>query len=304
MLRFNTEKIKSAPEGMEKAVFAAINASLTIDAKKDRAKFVGGYDPAQKGEPVFDFRHTSDYVDEAYKDLFAEKDMRKATTDVYDMMTGTWAGTFDEVKPGEEIKFIKLPEASKNSVRCITVAKGFNMPDDWVRFNKLYAVEDVINEFRKKHKKKCAAMAWALLNGLPSSINVAYATDDVTTINNACVAMLEELKDSLTKPSFIITCSLNTFPRIARAVANDFLNPNSNNNKIVFPIQKVNYSTEVASGKYFVSVAGGNNKEVVWQDEKVEDARAMTHLATSHVMYSKRNFIIGEAKEHRRCSVG
>jgi hypothetical protein len=153
-----------------------------------------------------------------------------------------------------------------------------------------------------------ATIFYGLLTALGAGINQAFVTDDVTTINRACAGILEDLQAAGyavdENSQFIITCNPLLKDRIFKALAANYLLPNSNNSKIVHNISAVVSTTKIVSTSYYVSLPGGKSQRGEWEDLNLRPPqRNELVLGAAHIWTGAYNGIIGESKQYKRCSL-
>ncbi len=254
---------------------------------------------------------TSDTVktpDRGYEVLFDEVDMRQSSNSAFEVLDVTGGVTFYQQEPGEEAKLSKIPTSAKTSVGFLRFIGGFPILDDWFRFNQYYKIDELTRDTITRWFEKKAVLFYGLLTSLGAGINQAFATDDVTTINNACAQIITDLEAAGyavdENAAFVITCHPTLKARIMKALANTFLNPNGNSNQIVFNVNTLITSAKVANTSYYVSLPGGKNKRGEWDDLQARPPqRNELKLGADHVWTGAYNGIIGESKQHRRCSL-
>ena len=246
--------------------------------------------------------------DRGYEVLFDEVDMRNSQNSAFDVLDVTGGVTFYQQEGGEEAKLSKIPTSAKTTVGFLRFTGGYNLLDDWLRFNQFYKIDQLSADTIRRWYDKKATIFYGLLAALSGGINESFATDDVTTINNACAKILEDLAaagypvDENTV--FTITCNPKLRGRIFKALAATYLLPNTNNSKIVNNIGTVVSTTKIVATSYYVSVAGGKNQRGEWDDLNLRPPqRNELVLGAAHVWTGAYNGIIGEAKQHRRCAL-
>jgi len=246
--------------------------------------------------------------DRGYEILFDEVDMRASQSDTFEVLDVSGGATFYQQLAGEEAKLSKIPASAKTLVGFLRFTGGFNILDDWLRFNKYYLIDQLFSDTVKRWFDKKAVIHYGLLAALSSSINEAYDTDDVTTINNACASILTNLQAAGyavdENSQFVITCNPKTRGRIFKALAATYLLPNANNNQVLYNIRTVVSTTKIANTSYYVSLPGGKNQRGEWEDLNMRPPqRNEMVLGAAHVWTGAYNPIIGEARQHRRCAL-
>jgi hypothetical protein len=246
--------------------------------------------------------------DRGYELLFDEIDMRQSTNNTFDLVGISGGVTFFQQAPGEEAKLSKIPTSALTAVSMIRFTGGFNILDDWLRFNQYYKIDQLAADTVRRWYDKRATIFYGLMTALSSGINQAFATDDATTINNACVQILLDLAAAGytvdENSQFVITCNPAQRQRIFKALAASFMAPNTNINQVTFNISSVITTTKVANTTYYVSLPGVKNQRGEWEDLNARaPQRNELMLGAAHVWTGGYNGIVGEAKQHRRCAL-
>ena len=246
--------------------------------------------------------------DRGYELLFDEVDMRQSPSRFFEVLDITGGVTFYQQNEGQEAKLSEIPATAKTQVGFLRFTGGFNILDDWLRFNEFYKIDELASDTLRRWYDKKATIFYGLLAALSSSINQTFQTDDVGTINAACAAILMDLQAAGyavdENSQFAITCNPSLRARIFKAIAASFTNPNSNNGQIVYNISSVISTTKIANTSYYVSLPGGKNKRGEWEDFNTRPPqRNELVLGAAHVSTGAYNGIIGEAKQHRRCAL-
>lgn len=246
--------------------------------------------------------------DRGYEVLFDEVDMRASTNSSFEILDVTGGVTFYQQKPGEEANLSKLPESAKVEIGFLRFTGGFPILDDWLRFNQYYKIDELTADTVRRWYDQKATLFYGLMAAMGVGINEAFDTDDVTTINNACAQILEDLSAAGyavdENSQFYITCNPKLRARIYKALAASFINPNTNSNQIVFNIAGIISTTKVANTSYYISLPGGKNKRGEWDDLNARDPqRDELKLGADHVWTGAYNGTIAEIKQHRRCSL-
>lgn len=309
----NWEKINDVPPEDRKAkIVGAVNHCIkkVKDFPIENVK-VTGADPSLIGadNPIaYRLTDTVKTPDRGYEVLFDEVDMRQATTKSFDMMDVSGGVTFYQQLPGERAKLSMLPSAVKAAVSMLRFTGGFAILDDWLRFNEYYKIDELTADTLRRWYHQKASLMYGLIEALSSGINESFSTNDVTTINNACVTIQTNMAAAGyvidENPSFWIVSHPNLRMRIMKALAAAFLNPNTNINQIVWPISGIVNTVNIASTHYYVVLPGHKNKLGEWEDLNARPAqRDELKLGADHVWTGAFNGVIGEAKQWRRCAL-
>ncbi len=303
------EKILEAISAGFKAV--AETPLLGVSATKVLGSKIIGADPSliSAAPPIImTSTDTVEAPDRGYEALFAEVDMRQATSKTFELLDISGGVTFYQQLAGEEAKLSRLPTGAKANVGMLRFTGGFPILDDWLRFNEFYKIDELTADTFNKWYDKKADLFYGLLAAMSSGINEAFATDDVTTINNACAKIITDMQAAgygvSAASGFYITCHPNLLARVYKALAAVFTNPNANNNQIVWMIKGVIPTAKIAATSYYVSLPGLKSKRGEWEDLNTrEPQRSELKLGADHVWTGAYNGAIGEAKQHRRCAL-
>jgi len=283
--------------------------SPVIPAQIDGAKFVGPDANLQGAVPVaLVMSDTIKTPDRGYEILFDEVDMRGSNNESFEVLDISGGVTFYQQLPGEEAKLSKLATAAKTLVSFLRFTGGFNILDDWLRFNKYYLIDQLMADTVRNWFNKKATIFYGLLTALGAGINQAFVTDDVTTINTACAGILGDLETAGyavdENSQFVITLHPLLKSRILKALAANYLIPNTNNSKIVYAISTVISTTKIASTSYYVSLPGGKSMRGEWEDVNLRPPqRNELVLGASYIWTGAYNGVIGESKQYRRCAL-
>lgn len=308
----NWDRLKDVPpeKHKEKILDAVCHFMKKVSKMPRQNVKMTGADPAFVGTApvVMTLTDTLKAPDRGYEVLFDEVDMRSSPSKYFELLDITGGVTFYQQEPGEEAKLSKLPTGAKATVSMLRFTGGFPILDDWLRFNEHYKIDELTADTVRRWYDKKATLFYGLLTALGSGINQAFDTDDVTTINNACAKIITDMSAAGyavdENSQFYITAHPNLRARIFKALANAFLNPNSNSDQIVFPIAGVISTAKIAATSYYVSLPGEKNKRGEWDDLNARPPqRNELKLGADHVWTGAYNGAIGESKQHRRCSL-
>ena len=314
---YDWEKIHDVPEADRRdAIIARANEFMKEIAKRDLhiapigGEKMTGVDANLMGQipVVLVMSDTIKTPDRGYELLFDEVDMRQSGSNTFELLDVSGGVTFYQQLAGEEAKLSKIPTSAKTQVALIRYIGGFPILDDWLRFNQFYKIDQLTADTMRRWYTQKATIMYGLLTALSSGINESFATDDVTTINNACTSILTNLEAAGysvdENEQFVITCNPSLRARIFKAIASTFINPNTNNNQIVHNISAVVSTTKLVNTSYYVSLPGRKNQRGEWEDLNARPPqRNELKLGADHVWTGAYNAIIGEAKQHRRCAL-
>jgi hypothetical protein len=300
----------------ERPTVEQIKAYLLSEAA---AKFYGGSKwavPADNPELTtvagqFDqFFHEMPDIDLAFTALFDFVDLRGSNESSFDLIGTSMGITWEQTKPGAIIKPRREISESKTSVGYLTYQAGLSLLDDWLRYNKFYLVEDAVNEFVAKFYATFAAAHYGLFTALSTAIDVNFATDDATTFNNACAALVRGLAAKGYGVSANLTVDILTSPdRVGRILAMLEATRGSlsvaygtQDQPIAFGVRNVIATTSVAANDtgYYVIYPGRKLKRAVWLDPVIESQREAAAGATDWFGKAQFNAAIGDSAQVKR----
>jgi len=303
------DKLKSDEEKKAAIIGAADHFMKKIAAEAVTGQKVRGIDPVLMGEApvVLVQSDTIKTPDRGYEILFDEVDMRASSSDSFDLLDVSGGVTFYQQKIGEEVKMSKIGKAVKTAVGYLRFSGGLNILDDWLRFNKYYLIDQLFEETIKRWWTQKANLFYGLLAALGAGINEAFDTDDITTINNACAQILEDMEaagyDVDENAQFVLTCNPRLRARVFKAIATTFQTLGVNK-QIVHNISAVVSTTKIANTSYYISLPGEKSKRGEWEDLTARPAqRDERILGAAHIWTGAYNGISGESKQYRRCAL-
>lgn len=243
--------------------------------------------------------------DRGYELLFQEKDMRNATSRTLEILDIVGGMTFYQQETGGEPKLSQLGNTDKSSLTMMRFTGGINILDDFLRFNEHYKIQEIFEDAMISWFDNKATIFYGLLDALSAAIDVGWDIDLSSTINKACVDLIEANKTKKAlkgKKQFVITCPESARFKMAKALAASFKNANDNVNEIVYSIAAIVPTTYLADNtKAYVSLARGKNIKAEWDDFHAEETqRDALHRGDTHVWTGAFAAGIFDANQHRR----
>lgn len=245
-------------------------------------------------------------LDFGFEDLFQFQDMREAGQTSFDIIDVNNAITFQPVKTGEKIKKYGIT-TDKLSVEKTGYGAAIGIFDDWIRYAQYWSINQAIVEARSKYYDRQAADHYSLLTSISAGQNEAFATDDITTINNACANILDDCQGL----GFVITGN-ETFElranvllkeRIEKAFALTFNSPaTTQQNQLVFTVNR-KYTTKIPATSFYVGLPGRKTQRGIWLDLSSETDRDIMTRGLDVAFYGEYNAAIGNEKQWRRCQL-
>jgi hypothetical protein len=260
---------------------------------------------------VVEFFHTNmPDMDLGYQQAFDLVDLRSSNQDSFDILDANNGVTFNQVKPGAEVKIRRGVTDSKMSVNICTFADGVGILDDWLRFQKWWAVSDTVAEFNAKAWDKLATWHYDLFTALSAGVNVAFDTDDTKTLNKAAAKILRAVKTkgygAGSNAGFLVYCAPEDVGRITKmltATAGSLLVAyQANVQPITVRVQAVIATSNLPAnlGGYYLVLPGRKLKRGVWKDLAIESARNIYVRANDYVGTFQANAAIGDTDQVAR----
>lgn len=240
-----------------------------------------------------------------FEDLFDFVDMRQSTQTSFDILDVKNLITFKELKSGHPMDVYGIEDGIA-SVSKLEYGAAIGILDDWFNYQKFWNLNQAVIEARAQALKKMAADHFALFVAITSDQNQTFATDDITTINNACAGILDDL-DALGfaitgNEVFELRANILLKQRIEKAFRLTFNSPNSGANELVHTINR-KYTTGLVATTYYVGIAGLKTKRGVWRDLTAEADRDILTRGSNIAYSHSYNAAIGEEDQWRRCSL-
>lgn len=248
--------------------------------------------------------------DLGWVELYQLVDLRNSNQSEFDIVTTSAGVTFTQKKPGEKVKIRREISEDRTIVPYLTFADGIGILDDWLRFNKFWKVEDVVEEFIAQSWKNKADNHYALITALGAGINQAFDTDDTKTFNNAASAVIRALdaKGSTLGQGaqFDIVCAPENLGRVLKMLeatqGSLMIAYTASKEPLAYSVRRVVATPRIASsaGHYYLGIPGGKNKRGEWKDLTIETARDIYTRAEDWVGTLQYNAAIGDSDQWRR----
>ncbi len=250
--------------------------------------------------------------DRGYELLFDLVDMKSSTNKSFDILDVSGGVTFFQQIEGEEAKLSEIPSSAKTPCSMLRFTGGFPVLDDWIKYNEHYKIDQLAADTVRNWYKKKATIMYGLLVAL-TGITENFATDDMTTINNACANILVDLDAAGyavdESASFVITCNPKLRARLAKALAVTYMTPlgadQTGANKVEFNVSGIVSTSKITDATtYYVSLPGYKNLRGEWEDLNTRPPqRNELKLGADHVSTGAYNGIIGQKLQHKKCAL-
>lgn len=274
---------------------------------------VGSDTPALMGvaTEVESFWHSNmPEIDTGYEAAFDFMDLRASGYDHFDLIDTNAGISFNQVKPGQEVKIRRAISETQTVVKYLEIADGLGLLNDWIRFNKFWNIDEAVAEFRAKFYDRKAELHYGLLTALPSGVNVPFDTDDAKTFNNAAAALFRALRERGyglgQNPSLLIFAPPEQAGRINKMLmatqGSQIVSMGTLSQPIAFTVRAVITSTHIPANStgYYLVLPGRKIKRADWQDLTVVSDNNIYTNATDWVGRGKFNAIIGDQAQVRR----
>jgi hypothetical protein len=279
------------------ALMAAKGATGPSDApnQMNRQPVTAGVFYTGVVDPLLDF---------GFEDLFDLVDMRGSMQTSFDILDVSNLITFAEVKTGERMKKYGIQD-SKSTISKMTVAAALGILDDWIDYAQYWNLNQAAIEAKSKYYDKMATDHYALITA--AAVAQAFATDDITTINNACSSILTACAAkgyTLTgNETFELRSNVSLKYRIEKAFALTYNSPGPTTpNQLIFALNR-KYSTKLSTSEYYVVLAGRKLKRGIWSDLSAETDRDILMRGTDVAYSGEYNAGVGEVQQVRKLAL-
>lgn len=262
------------------------------------------------GAMVSFFHDSMKDVDLGWQPLFDLVDLRNSDQDHFELINSNFGIVWEQQKPGGRTKPRREISEAKTNVPYLTWTAGYSLLDDWIRFNKFYLVADMLAEVENKYWDLQATTHYGLLTALGAGIDVAFATDDATTFNNAAAAILRAADGKGYALGSNAQLDIVVNPeKVGRVLAmldakrgSPMIAFGTQKQPISFQVRNVIVTTKVAAADtgYYLALPGRKIKRGAWLDLSVESKRDPAVSAEDWFAKAQFNAIVGDSDQVRR----
>lgn len=261
----------------------------------------------QSGVVVSFFHDGMRDVDLGWQVLFDLIDLRNSDQDHFELLNSNFGVVWEQKKPGGQTKPRREISESKTNVPYLTWTTGYSILDDWLRFNKFYLVQDMLNEVDGKYWELQAETHYGLLNALGAGVNIVFDTDDQTTFNKAAAKIIRgnERKgygiganaqlDIVVPPEKVgrVTAMLDATRGSVMIAYGTAKQP------ISFTVRNIIVTNHVPASLngYYLVLPGRKLKRGAWLDKTVESKREPSVSAEDWFARAQYNAIIGDSDQ-------
>lgn len=240
-----------------------------------------------------------------FEEIFDLVDMRGSGQTSFDILDVTNAITFAEVKSGERMKAYGIT-TSKATVNKMIVAAAIGILDDWINYAQFWNLNQAATEARSKYYDKMAADHYLAFTTACDANAQAFATDDITTINNAVAARFTALASKgyvLTgNERFILRANPALKARVEKAFALTFNGMSTSPTQLVWGLDRA-YSSKLSASYIYIGLPGRKAKRAVWSDLSAETDRDILLRGTDVAYCGEYNVGIGETAQFTRLAL-
>ena len=256
------------------------------------------------------FHENMPEIDMGYTQLFDLVDLRGSTHDHFDIISTNAGITWNQRKPGEQVKIRKNIKEAKTTVSYLEFADGLGLLDQWLQFNQFWNLDEAIAEFAAKAFEKQAALHYGLFTAQGTGIDQAFDTDDTTTANKAAAAILRAVKGKgyavSQNTAFYALCAPEHVGRLEKMITaqrgSAIVDNGAVNEPMAYRIAGIISSTEIPANStgWYLVLPGHKMKRGVWMDMTVESARNIYVSAEDLVGRMQLNAAIGDSDQVKR----
>ena len=251
-------------------------------------------------------------IDVQWANLFDLVDLRDSNHDSFDINTGTFPVAFKQRAPGEKIEIARVPQETEVTVKMVEYGVGVGILDRWVRYNKWWEVQRVVQQFRAQHWDQMAQRHYGLFTSQGAGINVPHISGDdlgVRTLNAAAGQIYRAQQGkgtgvSANTPLWIVTSPerVGYATRILAATQGSLVIAYKGAEPITARIAGVISTNHVAPDDtgYYLVLPGRNAVRGLWQDLQTEQVRDAYKRADDIVGTAQYAAILGDNSQVRR----
>lgn len=258
----------------------------------------------------FYFHNNMPELDIGFLPLFDLVDMRGTGQSSFSIKTTAAGIAWVQRRPGERAEIRREFSEGEVTVSYLEFVAGLGVLDAWLDYNQFWKVEDAVAEFIANEADKRAQLHYGLLTAQGVGIDVAFATDDATTFNNAASAILRGVRTSGyavgANAQFDIVCNPEKIGRILAMLDAKRGSPmiafGTQDQPIAFNVRNVIMTTNVAANDtgYYLVLPGRKMKRGEWKDVSLESNRDIYASATDWVGKTQYNAAIADTAQVRR----
>lgn len=248
--------------------------------------------------------------DMGYLSLFRLIDLRGTNQPSFKINTTSTGVTWSQREPGQSTPVRREFAETEFTIDYLEFTAAVGILDVWLQYNQFYRVEEVANEMIAASYARRAALHYGLFTAQGAGINQAFATDDATTFNNACSAIIQNCKNRGynlgTNPAFDILTDTTHAGRIMAMLeatrGSLMVAYGTQNQPLVHQVRNIIVSPEisVAETGYYLILPERKLQRGEWLNMQIESQRDITVSATDWHGKEQYNAVVGDANQIRR----
>lgn len=266
-------------------------------------------DPANQ---FAEFFHTNmPEMDLGWELLFDVVDLRNSVHDHFDILDTNAGVSWSQREPGEKTKIRKAITEALTTVSLVEYSDGLGLLDRWLERQMFWNIDEAIAEFRSNYFDKLASTHYGLLTALSSAINEAFATDDVTTANNAAATIIRAVKskgyNAGMTAQFYAVCAVEKVGRLEKMLTaqrgSAIVDQGTVSQPLTVGIAGIIGTTNVTAADtgWYLVLPRRKMKRGLFKDMTIESDRDIYTSATDMVGVAQFNAAIGDSEQIRRC---
>ncbi len=272
-------------------------------------EFVGKDDfPAQILDYIEKFNLSMVPVDNSWQQVFDYKDFTNTNQSGFKLRKISHGIQFDEILPGEEVKVAKIT-GSEVEVPFRMFGGGVTYEGVWYMDQRWWDIEDETEAFRTQQFRKLALLHIALVEALSSSINQAWNTNLVKTVNDGCAQLIADAASAGLEvgenPTFVWWVPLGMKEAVQYALKAGYFNTSGDLNKPlvydIVPAFSPNFSNN-SSG--YLCLPKGQMKSGRRMDGMVYGEFNIRRFILDVTAWFRHGAAIGNSKQVRRVPFG
>lgn len=300
-------ELADAMDGYLKDLRAANDKTMLTGADRYGMKFTrpGHLPGGLPDRPDVDVNFYGPQDDSDVFSLFRYADKRGSKNPTYQFASVNANGlVVEQLREGQEARIRKVSGATPASLSSITWGGAIGIDDDAKRFDDYGIFEQNLQTAPSIYRDKQATTLAALFTALGAGVNEAWATDLITTINNGCAQILEDVGDVLglpDNPQFALMYNHRRASLVRQALVSDLTLPNDNNsgNQLEFNITPVK-TRKITSASMYLCIPGHDIILAEWDELGAEFGRDPFRRADAHIYTGRWNAGIGNTGQVRR----
>ncbi|MBD3609374.1 MAG: hypothetical protein HUJ30_02390 [Gammaproteobacteria bacterium] len=240
-------------------------------------------------------------------DLFQYVDKSSSKNPTYKFANVNAASIiFEEKTVGKEARVRKVSAGAPQDLKSVTHEGALGIDDDTQRFDDYGVFEQNIQRVPGVWMDQYASNLALLFTSLGAGVNETFSVDLITTINNACNQILEDVGDLYglsDSENFGLMYNGRDAAKVRQALVSNLTLANDNNSakQLEFNIVPVK-TRKIAAGGMYLTLPGRDIVDVEWDGLWSEYARNAHAGADDYIFRSRRNAGIGNVQQVRRLS--